>query len=132
MRNMKNNNEEGRREEKDKNEEETTRRKRRRRNQENVKKNNKNQKRTPPKTEISTKNGAQTVAPKPSKKDTPVDGAFLFFLRIFDGCPRNHEKNSVFRQDQKNTPKRPIHQNSQKPQIRPFQVSFYLVTMRGP
>ena len=33
------------------------------------------------------KNGARTDAPKPSKRDTHVDGALL---RVFDGWPRNH------------------------------------------
>ena len=43
------------------------------------------------------KNGVRTDTPKPSKKDTRVDGAFTFFLCVFAGWPQNHQKSSVFR-----------------------------------
>ena len=43
------------------------------------------------------KNGVRTDAPKLAKKDTNVDGACLCFLRVFDGWPRNHYKNSALR-----------------------------------
>ena len=84
-----------------------TRRREKKTNKKKIKKKNKTKiKKTETQPKETEKITNMVRAPKPSKKDTRVDSAFMFFVRFRWAAPKLLE-NCVSGQDQKNIPETP-------------------------